>query len=117
MKVAVECRSVLMQKALEKFLDKYLSSIKQCDIVIRDYPCEEKRCLHVSSQSDADLVKPFSKSQLLLALENKYKQLGANNTQEVNQNEKDFSILEKRIEMITQEYKQNILQAIKAFYG
>ncbi|WP_280332372.1 hypothetical protein [Sulfurimonas sp. C5] len=28
----------------------------------------------------------------------------------------DFSILEKRIESLTNEYKENILRAVKAFY-
>ena len=126
MKVAVECHSPLLQKSLELFLSKYLSSKKQCDIVVRDAEClEDSRCFYISSESKADLVKPFSKSQLILALENKYTELYPQ--KELKEKEKavaledeknslDFDILENRIEQLTQEYKENILRAVKAFY-
>ena len=39
MKIAVECKSPLLQKSLELFLEQYLSSVKQCDIVVRDKEC------------------------------------------------------------------------------
>ena len=119
MKVAVECRSILLQKALEKFLGKHLGSLKQSDIVIRDYKNDDERTFYISSQKDADLVKPFSKSQLLLALQNRYKEFDKNdkNQEETEQKSANFEILQKRIEMLTEEYKNNILEAIKAFYG
>ena len=101
-----------MQKSLELFLGDYLSSTKQCDIVLRDEPClENEKCFYVSGSSDADLVKPFSKAQLILALENRYKTLNKDTSSPL-----DFDILEKRIESLTLEYQANILQAVKAFY-
>ena len=36
MKVAIQCESALLQRSLELFLEGHLSSLKQCDIVIRD---------------------------------------------------------------------------------
>ena len=117
-KVAVECRSSLLQKALENFLGRHLSSLKQSDIVIRDYKNDDARSFYIATSEDADLVKPFSKSQLLLALENRYKELGKNDINEsVKEQSANFEILQKRIEMLTEEYKNNILEAIKAFYG
>jgi hypothetical protein len=125
MKVAIECQSPLLQKSLEIFLQNYVSSSKKSDIVIRDEACigDEKRCFYISSSSDADLKKPFSKSQLILALERRYKELyekesEAKQLQEEYLEEEgmDFSILEKRIDALTQEYKENILRAVKAFY-
>ena len=120
MKVAVECKSPLLQKSLEVFLSRYLCSSKQCDILIRDEEClNDDRCFYISSDSKADLVKPFSKSQLILALENRYK----GSHKEIKEIEKEYSdepmnfdILEKRIELLTKEYQQNILKAVKAFY-
>lgn len=120
MKVAVECKSPLLQKSLEVFLSRYLCSSKQCDILIRDEEClNDERCFYISSDSKADLVKPFSKSQLILALENRYK----GSYKEIKEIEKEYSdepmnfdILEKRIELLTKEYQQNILKAVKAFY-
>ena len=122
MKVAVECQSPLLQKSLELFLSKYLSSLKQCDIVVRDIEClNDERCFYVSSKPNADLIKPFSKSQLILALENRYSELKEDEPEveestEVNNEPMDFEILEKRIEFLTKEYQANILRAVKAFY-
>ncbi|MBN2782531.1 MAG: hypothetical protein JXQ66_04765 [Campylobacterales bacterium] len=120
MKIAIECRSPLLQKALEMFLSNHLSSAKQCDLIIKDVKCiEDSRCFYISQDSDADLIKPFSRSQLILALEERYKKMGKNYTDKElskNNDSLDFSILEKRIEFLTQEYKENILKAVRAFY-
>jgi len=123
MKIAVECKSPLLQKSLELFLDKYLSSRKQCDIVVRDVKClNDERCFYISNTEDADLLKPFSKSQLILELEKRYKSLKSEETEEESlqitsqDNQVDFGILEKRIEFLTQEYQENIIRAVKAFY-
>jgi hypothetical protein len=123
MKIAVQCQSPLLQKALELFLAQYLSSAKQCEIIVRDEEClNDNRCFYISSEKGADLVKPFSKSQLILALEEKYKALGYKKEvqeslqQKVDGENLDFSILQKRIEQLTQEYQSNILRAVKAFY-
>ena len=72
MKIAVECKSPLMQKSLELFLDNYLSSLKHCDIVLKDIKSDDSRSFFISSNSESDLIKPFSKSQLILALEKRY---------------------------------------------
>ena len=121
MKVAVECKSPLLQKSLEVFLARYLCSTKQCDIVVRDEECiNDERCFYISSAPHADLIKPFSKSQLILALENKYKGTKAGMQREIEkeygEEPLNFDILERRIDLLTQEYKQNIIRAVKAFY-
>jgi len=129
MKIAVECQSPLLQKSLELFLSKYLCSVKRCDIVVRDTEClNDERCFYISSDTGADLMKPFSKSQLILALEKRYKtlyldenknsqkQVTAEQSLEYEKESMDFSILEKRIEALTLEYQDNILRAVKAFY-
>lgn len=121
MKIAVECHSPLLQKSLELFLSKYISSTKKCDIVVRDREClDDKRCFYISSSPKADLMKPFSKSQLILALEKRHKELYPNASLRPEptraEESMDFSILERRIESLTQEYQENILRAVKAFY-
>ncbi len=123
MKVAVECKSPLLQKSLELFLSRHLCSLKHCDIVVRDVKCvDDEKCFYISSDSEADMTKPFSKSQLILALENRYKITnndGVNKSVEVEEyldKPLNFDILEKRIESLTTEYQQNILKAIRAFY-
>ncbi|MEA1892812.1 MAG: hypothetical protein U9N33_08880 [Campylobacterota bacterium] len=120
MKVAVECQSPLLQKSLELFLSSYQSSLKQCDIVVRDFKVkDDEKTFYISQDKDSDLVKPFSKSALVLALERRYETISSKNQKELSDinNEKiDFSILEKRIEQLTREYQQNILKAVKVFY-
>ena len=113
MKIAVECKSPLLQKSLEIFLVNYLSSTKQSDIVIRDEEClEDERCFYISSSSNSDLKKPFSKAQLVFALDARYKSMNEN----ISDNTMGFEILEKRIESLTKEYQENILRTVKAFY-
>jgi len=122
MRVAVECKSPLLQKSLEIFLSRYLTSSKQCDIVVRDEEClNDERCFYISSNPESDLRKPFSKSQLILSLENRYQILYKDMPQEVEEDEisdepLNFDILEKRIDFLTKQYQQNILKAVKAFY-
>lgn len=127
MRVAVECKSPLLQKSLELFLGKHLSSIKNCDIVLKDVKClEDERCFYISGNKDSDLVKPFSKSQLILALEKRYKNMNKGNLYStikqhvedefIDDEEPDFDILQKRIELLTKEYQENILIAVRAFY-
>ncbi|MDB2562522.1 hypothetical protein N9X61_02845 [Sulfurimonas sp.] len=121
MKVSVECKSPLLQKSLELFLAKYLCSSKHCDIVIRDEECiGDDRCFFISSLPNSDLAKPFSKSQLILALENRYQSIAKVKPQKTidtsNEEPLNFDILEKRIDYLTKEYQQNILKAVKAFY-
>jgi len=115
MKIAVECKSPLLQKALEIFLSPYLTSINLCEIVIKDEKClNNKKCFYISQDSDADLIKPFSKEQLVEALNNRYKSLEY--IEDIDEEVLDFGILERRIEYLTKEYQQNILKAVKAFY-
>ena len=125
MKIAVECQSPLLQKSLEVFLSKYLSSSKKSDIIIRDEEClNDSKCFYIASSEKADLLKPFSKAQLVLALEKKYNQLYPRtvDSAEVKTQAKesettmDFQILQDRIEFLTKEYQENILRAVKAFY-
>ncbi len=122
MKIAAQCSSPLLQKSLELFLDKHLSSYNKCDIVVRDEPClDDDRCFYIGSDEKADLKKPFSKSQLILALEKRYAILNPEENIVINNIQKidpamDFDILEKRIESLTQEYQSNIIRAVKAFY-
>ena len=117
MKIAVECHSPLLQKSLELFLEKYLSATKQCDIVVRDKEClNDEKCFYIANATNADLAKPFSKSQLILGLEKRYEDLCALDVPKESNTPMNFDILQRRIESLTQEYQENILRTVKAFY-
>ncbi|MBN2870150.1 MAG: hypothetical protein JXK04_04255 [Campylobacterales bacterium] len=124
MKIAIQCDSPLLQRSLELFLEGQLSSIRQCDILIRDREIRDDNhpTFVIGSNASADLIKPFSKAQLLHALAQKYdslKQEPAAKMEETATGSEEgvsFEILERHIEKLTREYQDNILKAIRAFY-
>lgn len=124
MKVAVQCESPLLQRSLELFLADHLSSLKQCDVVVRDKKSmDSHHSLYISAEGDSDLKKPFSRSQLYLALENFYKNLLPASDELMEHEDfaqstmqKDISILEQRLDQLTEEYKANVLKVVRAFY-
>jgi len=121
LRVAVECKSPLLQKSLEMFLKKYLCSSKHCDILVRDEEClNDPHSFFIGTKTGADLLKPFSKSQLILALENKYKTLEIVENKSSEDFDKEdsmnFEVLQKRIEFLTKKYQEDIINSIKVFY-
>ena len=138
MKIAIKCDSPLLQQSLELFLAGHLTSIKQADLVICDKKSEDaSRSIYIGTDDDADVKKPFSRSQLLLAIESK---LQANNSitayndmieeekpevsetvtpakEVINEALPNFELLERRIAMLTREYQENIMKAVRAFHG
>lgn len=126
MKVAVQCESPLLQRSLELFLGKNLSSVKQCDLILRDKKImDSNQSLYISSTDDADIKKPFSRSQLYLKLENFYNKMEdmqnikneAENLDKLDKSSnKDFKLLEQKIDKLTLDYKNSVLKAVKEFY-
>lgn len=125
MKVAIQCDSPLLQRSLELFLEGHLSSLRHCDILIRDKDIrdDEHPTFVIGVTPTADLLKPFSKAQLLHALNQKMeaqKSVPVELKTEMNTLDKEemvsFEILERHIEKLTREYQANILKAIRAFY-
>lgn len=124
MKVAIQCDSPLLQRSLELFLDGHLSSLRQCDILIRDKNIRDDQypTFVVGVEESSDLIKPFSKAQLLHALNQKFESEKyppvSIEEERLLSNEEgvSFDILERHIDKLTREYKDNILKAIRAFY-
>ncbi len=128
MKVAVKCESPLLQRSLEMFLEKDLSPIKICDIVVSDQKLDiDQKTVYISNESDADLSKPFSRSQLILVLEKVMKDEKQSKSFLSMMEELDspdgssthgleFKFLQDRIEKLTQEYQENLIKTIRAFY-
>lgn len=124
MKVAIQCDSPLLQRSLELFLEGNLSSLRQCDILIRDKNIRDDQypTFVVGVEESSDLIKPFSKAQLLHALNQMYESqryvpVAAEASGDVLEEEAvSFDILERHIDKLTREYQANILKAIRAFY-
>ncbi|KIM10968.1 MAG: hypothetical protein KU37_07590 [Sulfuricurvum sp. PC08-66] len=133
MRIAVQCSSVLLQKSLETFLVGHLVSMNKCDFIISDEKLVGyENVLRVGSDSEADIVKPFSKSQLFLALERHYAlRQKANQAQELLEEieeEEDAFVaptenasassgsLETKIERLTAHYVKSVLAIVKEHY-
>ncbi len=130
MKVAIECRSPLLQKSLENFLEGHLCSSKHCDFLLSDENLLGRdNVLRIGSDVNADIMKPFSKSQLLLKLEHYYKIKEEANTAMELVNEmdsfegvelaiketplKNISELEEKIERLTASYVQGVMSLVR----
>jgi len=97
MKIAILCDSLLLKNSLEIFLKDYISSYKNCDIVISDKKIDTDKLLAIiSSSSDADIKKPFSKSSLLIDLKKIYKKEN-NKTSQIEKldNKKDIGLIKE----------------------
>lgn len=124
MKVHIQCNSLLLQKALENFLKRYVTSLKHCDIVLSDTPLEvNKPLVYISNVENADLQKPFSKRQLYNAIEKvykKYKEISEikHLTQSLDEDERSLSLAEaeERIKMLTLEYSNNIIKVLRSVH-
>jgi len=94
-------------------------------MVVRDknIPDPEHQTFVIASDGSGDIVKPFTKAQLIDAI--KHKMISpaidtpvAEVLSAVKHNDEkvSFDILERHIEKLTREYQANILKAIRAFY-
>lgn len=122
MKVAVRCDSPLLQRSLEIFLHDRLSSIRQCDVIIRDKPADDDPhpTLVIGTGEEADLVKPFSRSQLVMMIEKiggTSEPLRMQRAVDAEIRTPDLSVLEEQITRLTQAYQEDIMKTIREFYA
>ena len=135
MKVAIECRSPLLQKSLENFLDGHLSSPHSCDLLLSDEDLPDREnVLRIGSDEDADIIKPFSKSQLFLKLEQFYRvkedaQEAMNIANELDKLDEGFvepiietdytaiDSLEEKIERLTASYVKGVMTLVREYRG
>ncbi|EDM24501.1 hypothetical protein FE773_08070 [Caminibacter mediatlanticus TB-2] len=93
MKVKIDCDSPLLQKSLEYFLEKYISND---GMVISDNP--QKGDIIIGK----DIIKPFSKTSLLLQLE------------KIIKPKKSF---EEELDILIDNFKKDLKKLIKDYYG
>lgn len=115
MKIALACQSILLEKTLKIFLSSYLTSYNHCDFVISDRKIEIEKPLFYISNNDSNLNLPFSKGTLIMALEKFYTSLQTKleNSLDIK---KDFGKLEEKIVLLTEEFRENLIQTIKEYY-
>jgi histone H3/H4 len=123
LKFRVECKSLLLQKALEEFLKEYIS---EDGLIVSD----ENGDIIIGK----DIKKPFSKSQLLLQLENIWNRQNSNKKIEDIEKKEDLEIdmsvfddlmqkevksenFDEKLDLLIEEFKDNLKKLIKEEYG
>jgi len=114
-KVAVRCDSHLLQRSLEIFLAPYLAPDGEADILVTDRDGESASpLLRVGTdRNQADLVVPFTRSQLMLRLEKIAKDVKDRSAIHALDDEEEET-LQREIERITQAFVKELVDVVKA---
>ncbi|AFL68412.1 hypothetical protein [Sulfurospirillum barnesii] len=119
MKVALVCQSLLLSRAVKSFLGDMVVPYKQCDFVISDKKIELDKPVFYIGHDEGNVLIPFSKSTLYLALDKFFQDLL------MHQSSMDglvsFSpnteLLEEKITALTEKFRAELIQTIRGFYG
>ena len=127
MKVFIRCESILLQRALELFLAEHLAAFKNADVVISDRRVKSaKKVVYIASHGGADLTKPFSRSQLMIILEEFYanqerieqiQRLSAQLEDRTNFSSLMDGTFEERLEALTKEFIKDVVEITKEHYA
>lgn len=120
MKIALACKSILLEKSLGIFLREYIVPYKRCDFVISDAALTIDKPLFSISSTDAALAVPFSKSALFRALEKFYDSLGETQTSEETPCKKEYNLrdyeqFEANLDTLIEGFKKDILKLVRDF--
>ena len=114
MRVFISCKSKLIQSSVYSFLKSYsVPNQSDAEFVVTDYMMESSLPLFIISNSDemSSLSKPFSRSDLLLAVEEFYGRL--EKKEKFKEEHFETLSLEKKIEALTKEYTTKLLHLMK----
>jgi len=114
LKYKISCKSLLLQKALESFLEQFLD--EDGDVI-----SDEKGDILIGK----DIKKPFSKSTLLIQLENIENRkkitnfnLLANECKDVRKQVKEVELsFDEKVDNLVEEFSKKLKKLIKEEYG
>ncbi len=102
MKIAVECKDLILEKALMLFLKDFLVLKKDCDFLVCDDKVDSSKPQFLINKNSIQLSVPFSKEELLTSLkkfDESIKELAMKIAEEKKK------ILEEKIEDIAREFR------------
>lgn len=68
MKIALECKDIILERALQLFLKEHLGRKKDCDFIITDEKIKFNKPQFLINKYSSQLAVPFNKEQLFRAL-------------------------------------------------
>ncbi|EAJ7612361.1 TPA: ornithine carbamoyltransferase [Campylobacter coli] len=104
MKISLECKDLIIEKALELFLKEHLVMKKDCDFIISDEKISTQKPLFIIAKNSPFLSLPFSKEALINSLNEFDSALKATAQKLADERRR---VLEARIDEIASEFKRD----------
>ncbi len=104
MKISLECKDLIIEKALELFLKEHLVMKKDCDFIISDEKISTQKPLFIIAKNSPFLSVPFSKETLMNSL-NEFDSALKITAQKLADERR--RVLEARIDEIANEFKRD----------
>lgn len=104
MKISLECKDIILERALELFLKEHLVMKKDCDFIIADTKFPSSKPLFIINKNSPFLSLPFSKEELLKNLDEFDVALQLATQKRV---EEEKRILEEKIDIIAEAFKKD----------
>ncbi|EAI5093113.1 ornithine carbamoyltransferase [Campylobacter coli] len=104
MKISLECKDLIIEKALELFLKEHLVMKKDCDFIISDEKISTQKPLFIIAKNSSFLSLPFSKEALMNSLNEFDSALKATAQKLADERRR---VLEARIDKIASEFKRD----------
>ncbi|EAH6421702.1 ornithine carbamoyltransferase [Campylobacter coli] len=104
MKISLECKDLITEKALELFLKEHLVMKKDCDFIISDEKISTQKPLFIIAKNSPFLSLPFSKEALMNSLNEFDSALKATAQKLADERRR---VLEARIDEIANEFKKD----------
>ncbi|EAL1484535.1 ornithine carbamoyltransferase [Campylobacter coli] len=104
MKISLECKDLIIEKALELFLKEHLVMKKDCDFIISDEKISTQKPLFIIAKNSPFLSIPFSKEALMNSL-NEFDSALKTTAQKLADERR--RVLEARIDEIANEFKRD----------
>lgn len=104
MKISLECKDLIIEKALELFLKEHLVMKEDCDFIISDEKISTQKPLFIIAKNSPFLSLPFSKEALMNSLNEFDSALKATAQKLADERRR---VLEARIDEIASEFKRD----------
>lgn len=114
MKIALECKDIMLERALQLFLKEHLARKKDCDFIITDEKIKFEKPQFLINKYSSQLAVPFSKEQLLRALNDFDSALKELALQVANEK---IKALEQKIERIADDFRADYQKDIDKAVG